>query len=544
MYKALYREYRPEIFSQMLGQEHIVRILRSQLKTGSVSHAYLFCGTRGTGKTTTARILAKGVNCIGNEEEIPCGNCENCRAIQAGTFFDLIEIDAASNNGVENIRELRETVNYAPAAGKFKVYIIDEVHMLSQGAFNALLKTLEEPPENVVFILCTTEPEKLPPTILSRCMRMDFRRVSEQELEDAFKKICLDRGVEMEESAMRLIVSGADGSVRDGLTLLDKCIAGRSGVISRDEVLDAMGAVGEEAYIELTQCALDHDISAGLAEIDRFIRQGRDARQILQGWMEHYRKLMMTKFITSPEDVLNLSLENVERVRQQSNGIDLEQIHAGIIETARTLTETRTSGQPRILLEVCFVKLASMGVNGPLIPQKRSAPMFKETGTPGATGGATEKMQAEANTLQSVSEQQGNGSGHSEAAEQPPGQSLSQMTAPPTDAEAAERDRIREIWDRVLEKGTSQNGSFWLAAAGTEPVKMNENEFVITAQGMAVEAVEMNRRMAEELLAEFTGSPKRLIMRTGDEEETTSPDAEKLAEAVSNQFGGIRVDIE
>ena len=260
MYKALYREYRPEVFEEMLGQEHIVKILKKQVESDSVNHAYLFCGTRGTGKTTTARLLAKAVNCL-SEGEKPCGKCDNCRAIKEGTFMDLIEIDAASNNGINDIRELRESVNFPPAVGRKKVYIIDEVHMLSKEAFNGFLKTLEEPPENVMFILATTEPQKLPQTILSRCIRMDFRRVSEADLETRMKEICQRKGIEIDEDALKLVATNADGSVRDGLTLLEQCISGREGKVTRDDVLDALGAVGEETYIDMTNAIADGDVS-------------------------------------------------------------------------------------------------------------------------------------------------------------------------------------------------------------------------------------------------------------------------------------------
>ena len=251
MYTALYRTQRPEVFEEILGQEHIVKILRNQIATGSVSHAYLFCGTRGTGKTTTARILAKAVNCLA-EGDKPCGECAHCQAVKEGNFMDVIEIDAASNNGVENIRELRESVKYPPAIGRKKVYIIDEVHMLSTGAFNALLKTLEEPPEHVMFILATTEPQKLPPTILSRCMRLDFRRVSQNVIADNMKAICRNRGVEVTEDAARLLANCADGSVRDGLSILDQVLAGGDKFVDRDKVLEYVGTTGEDFFIELT----------------------------------------------------------------------------------------------------------------------------------------------------------------------------------------------------------------------------------------------------------------------------------------------------
>lgn len=247
MYTALYRAERPEVFDEILGQEHIVKILRHQIASDTVGHAYLFCGTRGTGKTTTARILAKGVNCTSPDVEgRPCGECANCKAISQGNFMDVIEIDAASNNGVENIRELRESVKYPPAIGRRKVYIIDEVHMLSTGAFNALLKTLEEPPENVMFILATTEPQKLPATILSRCLKFDFKRVPQSLIMDGMKRICSDKGVEISDGALRLVANCADGSVRDGLSILDQVLASGEKNISREDVLEYIGTAGED----------------------------------------------------------------------------------------------------------------------------------------------------------------------------------------------------------------------------------------------------------------------------------------------------------
>ena len=280
MQQVLYREYRPETFKEVLGQETIIKILKSQVDTDSVSHAYLFCGTRGTGKTTTARLLAKAVNCI--SEDKPCGVCENCMSIKNGTFIDLIEIDAASNNGVGDIRQLRESVIFPPAVGKKKVYIIDEVHMLSREAFNAFLKTLEEPPENVIFILATTEPQKLPQTILSRCLRMDFRRVSEENLVERMREICENRQIDISEETLKLVAANADGSVRDGLTLLDQCISGRSGKIMRKDVLDSIGAVGEEWYIDLTKWIMRGDIEEILMLIDTALHEGKDSRQILK----------------------------------------------------------------------------------------------------------------------------------------------------------------------------------------------------------------------------------------------------------------------
>lgn len=298
MYTAIYRDFRPDSFDQIVGQDHIVRILKSQIASGRTGHAYLFCGTRGTGKTTTARILAKALNC--ESEDIaarPCCECASCRAIKEGSFMDVIEIDAASNNGVDNIRELRESVKYPPAVGRNKVYIIDEVHMLSTGAFNALLKTLEEPPENVVFILATTEPQKLPATILSRCMRLDFRRVSEKTIADNMRMICEARGLEADEAALALIAVNADGSVRDSLSILEQCISTGDKRITRDDVAEMLGTAGEEVMIQLTDLVMKADMSSALLLLDSAINSGRDVKQFMKEWLAHFRNLLMAKYI-------------------------------------------------------------------------------------------------------------------------------------------------------------------------------------------------------------------------------------------------------
>ena len=357
MYQALYRARRPEVFGEVLGQEHIIKILKHQIAQGSVSHAYLFAGTRGTGKTTMARLLAKALNCTGDGER-PCGTCANCRAIAAGSFMDVIEIDAASNNGVDNIRELRESVKYPPQVGSKKVYIIDEVHMLSTGAFNALLKTLEEPPENVIFILCTTEPQKLPQTILSRCMRLDFKRVPQAVLEEDMKNICSERGITIDDDALKLLAVNADGSVRDGLSILDQVLASGDEHITRDEVLDYLGTVGDEFFIELTDLVSLHKSGEALTLLDKVLREGRDAKQLMKDWNAHYRNLLITKFMRDPDALLNMSSENVEKVREQSMHIGFDEIEKAILRISKTINEARWSTQPRILMELDIVALS------------------------------------------------------------------------------------------------------------------------------------------------------------------------------------------
>ena len=362
MYTALYRRYRPRTFDEMVGQEHIVKILQKQIRTGEIAHAYLFCGTRGTGKTSAARIFAKGVNCL-SEGERPCGHCENCESIQNGTFFDVIEIDAASNNRVENIRELRESVKYPPAAGKCKVYIIDEVHMLSTAAFNALLKTLEEPPEQVVFILATTEPHKLPATILSRCLRLDFRRVPEAKIREKLRTVCEELGITCEESALSLIAANGDGSVRDALSILEQCIPAGEKELLRSDVVEILGTAGEDVMLEATDMLIDRDIPGVMQIIDRISADGKDILQFTRDWIFHFRNLMMSRFAERLEDIFDMSCENAEKVRAQGQRMDMGLISAAIHELSAAANQARYSTQPRVLLEMAVVKLMEPSLN-------------------------------------------------------------------------------------------------------------------------------------------------------------------------------------
>jgi len=355
MYQALYRSFRPETFDTLIGQEHIVKILKNQIETGSVGHAYIFCGTRGTGKTTTARLLAKALNCTADGNK-PCGVCENCKSIAQGNFIDVIEMDAASNNGVDDIRDLRDEVNFPPVVGKTKVYIIDEAHMLTGAAANAFLKTLEEPPANTVFILATTEPNKLPSTILSRCIRLDFKRVSEKVLVDRFDAICKEIGVDVDKDALSLIASNADGSVRDGLSLLDRCVSGEKHV-SRDDVLFLLGMAGPETYLKLTAQVLEKDVSGALLTLSETLSEGKEVLQVTRDWVEHFRNLMIIKYSKNPENVLNLSLENIARLKEQSDNISVDALSKGITILSQTLNDARWAPKPRILLELAIIEL-------------------------------------------------------------------------------------------------------------------------------------------------------------------------------------------
>ena len=319
-YTALYRKYRPSEFEDVKGQDHIVTTLKNQIKADRIGHAYLFCGTRGTGKTTVAKIFAKAVNCEHPVDGSPCGECQSCKAIAAGSSMNVIEIDAASNNGVENIRQIREEVSYSPTQGKYKVYIIDEVHMLSIGAFNALLKTLEEPPSYVIFILATTESHKIPITILSRCQKYDFRRISIETISARLMDLLEQEGVEAEEKAVRYVAKAGDGSMRDALSLLDQCIAFYLGEpLTYDHVLEVLGAVDTEVFSRLLRSILANDIVAAIELLEDLIVQGRELGQFVTDFVWYLRNLLLVKSSDEMEDVLDMSSENLALLKEEAD---------------------------------------------------------------------------------------------------------------------------------------------------------------------------------------------------------------------------------
>lgn len=555
MYTALYRAQRPEVFDEILGQEHIVKILKYQIATDSVSHAYLFCGTRGTGKTTTARILAKAVNCLAephvNEHDNgrPCGHCANCEAIRKGTFMDVVEIDAASNNGVDSIRELRESVKYPPAVGRKKVYIIDEVHMLSTGAFNALLKTLEEPPENVMFILATTEPQKLPATILSRCMRLDFKRVPQNILAGGMRQICQERGIEITEGAVKLLANNADGSVRDGLSILDQVISAGDKYIDREKVLEYIGTAGEDFFIELTDLVAVHNVAEAIVLLDGALADGKDVKQLMKDWTAHYRSLLLTKFIKNPEDMLNMSSENIERIREQSRQISLEEINQAILRLSKTINDARWSTQPRILLELAIVAIAT-----DLIDEEKLAP--RRSGAAQILTQQPQMMQPQMVQPQQEVQYAAPVTGQDQTVMQVQSQSQVQAQVPvkaQTKAQALtsvpsvmSRNEMDQLWHEIFEEGEGSASSFNLIRSGTVLGSVGESQFTVLAKtGFAQRYTEKMRPDLERLMERHVGRHLKMVCRQEAEEIRNDADSEMEALAkMASETLGIHVEIE
>lgn len=537
MYKALYRTERPETFDEVIGQEHIVRVLKNQIANNTVGHAYLFCGTRGTGKTTMARLLAKAVNCTSDGER-PCGCCDNCLSIKDGSFIDMIEIDAASNNGVESVREIRDSVNYPASIGRRKVYIIDEVHMLSTAAFNALLKTLEEPPEGIMFILATTDPQKLPQTILSRCMRFNFRRVSETQLAGQMKTICEKRGVKITDSALKLLAANADGSVRDGLSLLDQCLAGTDKILDRETVLEFLGTVSEGFFLELTEKVCVRDTSGALLLLDEVLAEGKDVKQLLNDWMAHYRSLLIAKYIKDAENLLNMSGENMEKLKEQSQEMDLATINSSILTLANTINDARYSTQPRTLMELAIVVLANGIRDGGKAP---AAFIENAASVPMTKSGRQVKDRAAAQEIRQAPRESKIENPEPVASQSEPVQDVASGSA------GASYD-MDELWERVWDR-LPEHGSISMVRMNTSLAGVNEREFkVIACSDFVRDLAEKNTEIITKAVADEVGRPLKMVLRSASDavdleeasvKSTDSSDdeeAKKIAEALESSF--------
>lgn len=358
MYRAFYRKYRPSTFTDVVGQEHITKTLENAVKSGKTSHAYLFTGSRGTGKTSCAKILSKAVNCLNPIDGNPCNECEICRGIDNGSILDIIEIDAASNNGVDNIRDLREEANFTPANAKYRVYIIDEVHMLSIGAFNALLKTLEEPPAHVIFILATTEVHKLPSTILSRCQRFDFKRIPPEAIAERLKEVAIKENLTLSDDGAMLIARIADGAMRDALSLLDRC-SSVEGTIDSAAVASSAGLAGREYIFELCDCIIEKDAAKALEIVNRLYNDSCDMERLVIELTSHFRNLMVSKAVKNFETMIICSQSEIDIIHQQSEKTTLATIMSCIDVLTTSAATMKQGANRRTSAELCIIKLCT-----------------------------------------------------------------------------------------------------------------------------------------------------------------------------------------
>ena len=359
-YTALYREWRPKTFNDVVGQEHITTTLKNQILNHRIAHAYLFCGTRGTGKTSTAIVFAKALNCLNLQDGEPCNECEMCRKINEGLAIDVTELDAASNNGVDKIRDIIDDVKYPPQEAKYKVYIMDEVHMLSAGAVNAFLKTLEEPPNNVIFILATTDPQKLPITILSRCQRFDFKRINNNEITARLRKIVDDQNVLADERSLNLIARVSDGAMRDSLSILDQAISMGNGNVDYNTVVSMLGLVTNEHLFNLTNAVIQRSVEKSIGIIEDVIYSGKDIYLFIKDLITHYRNLLMAKVTNNPEEVLDMSEENIALIKEQSARLRAEEIMRCIRILQEAENNAKLSKQARLYCELAIIKMCKI----------------------------------------------------------------------------------------------------------------------------------------------------------------------------------------
>lgn len=359
-YTALYREWRPQNFYDIVGQEHITTTVKNQILNDRIAHAYLFCGTRGTGKTTIAKVFAKALNCLDLHDGEPCNKCEMCKKIDEGLAIDVTELDAASNNGIDKIRDIIDDVKYPPQEGRYKVYIMDEVHMLSTGAVNAFLKTLEEPPKNVIFILATTDPQKLPITILSRCQRFDFKRINNNEIIGRLRKIVDDQNAIADDKSLSLIARVSDGAMRDALSILDQAISMGNGAVEYDILINMLGLVTNDHLFALTNAVNQRNVEKSIGIIDEVVYAGKDIYLFIKDLISHYRNILMAKVTNNPEDVLDMSEENITLIKEQGSKLRAEEVMRYIRILQEAEGNAKISKQARLYLELAIIKMCKI----------------------------------------------------------------------------------------------------------------------------------------------------------------------------------------
>ena len=534
-YVALYRRWRPESFADLVGQEHISRTLSRAVTSGQTSHAYLFTGPRGTGKTSTAKILARALNCAEGPTLTPCGVCDSCRSISDGSSMDVFEIDAASNRGIDEIRDLRESVKFAPTEGHYKIYIIDEVHMLTTEAFNALLKTLEEPPERVIFILATTEPHKVPATIQSRCQRYDFHRITVTEIRDRLLYVCKESDIAAEEDALGIIAAQADGGMRDALSILDQCMALAEGTLTAERVQEVLGLVGRAWIRRMAGEIAARDAAALIAQLSELLQSGRELKQVLAELAQHFRRLMIAG-VGGAVSAAELCAGDAEELRMDAAQFTQEEIMAILRRLNETMQELRTSPQPRIAVETLLIGLCH--TEGAAPSGESTAPptggadaariarleaQVEELAARLAAGGTPVSASASATASAAPSPRPREAKADGAAAKPAPKKAAS--SAAKDAADGAPRQLDMKVWQSFQTRLKERNRLAASLLSGAAYEGMTETHFFIRpSSDMARDYIKKRHRAVfDEVMTELAGRPLAVVCTGGEEEELPPP---------------------
>ena len=541
-YVALYRRWRPESFADLVGQEHISRTLSRAVTSGQTSHAYLFTGPRGTGKTSTAKILARALNCAEGPTLTPCGVCDSCRSISDGSSMDVFEIDAASNRGIDEIRDLRESVKFAPTEGHYKIYIIDEVHMLTTEAFNALLKTLEEPPERVIFILATTEPHKVPATIQSRCQRYDFHRITVTEIRDRLIYVCKESDIAAEEDALDIIAAQADGGMRDALSILDQCMALAEGTLTAERVQEALGLVGRAWIRRMAGEIAARDAAALIAQLSELLQSGRELKQVLAELAQYFRRLMIAG-VGGAVSAAELCAGDAEELRMDAAQFTQEEIMSILRRLNETMQELRTSPQPRIAVETLLIGLCHTEGTAP--SGESTAPptggadaariarleaQVEELAARLAAGGTPVSASASATASAAPSPRPREAKADGAAAKPAPKKAAS--SAAKEAADGAPRQLDMKIWQSFQTRLKERNRLAASLLSGAAYEGMTETHFFIRpSSDMARDYIKKRHRAVfDEVMTELAGRPLAVVCTGGEEEELPPPPPPKEPE--------------